>query len=160
MSESLKNMEKIVGCLAGVSGHTYDIIYDLLFTTERIIALIVQHPADVPYKFGVTDLLFGGLSARRGRRFDRKPSAEERLGTYQGKTMEELLTGHAFNFEIPYKTVRAVEITRGWRHRRLKFHLDIPPIPGRIIQFTLAEDQVSQARDLLKSALPLKSKEE
>jgi hypothetical protein len=153
-------MEKSVGFLEGVRGHTYDTIYDLLFTTKRVIALIVQHPADVPFKFGVTELLFGGQTARRLRRFERKnSSAEDRLSTYQEKTLEELLAGHRFNFEIPYSTVMTIKMTRRFLDTRLKFHIDSPSIIGHAIQFTLAEDQVHNAQKLLNLVLPLKAKE-
>ena len=58
-------MERRIGFLERVSGHTYDTIYDLLFTTERVITLMVQHPTEVPHQFGITELLFGGLVVRK-----------------------------------------------------------------------------------------------
>jgi hypothetical protein len=152
-------MEKSIGFLEGVSGHTYDTIYDLLFTTERVIALIVQHPADVSYKLGFTELFLGGQSAGRRERFDRKKSAVERLRAYQEKTFDELLASHRFNIEIPHDIITAVEITRGWLHRRLKFHIDSPMNKRRTIQFNLAEVQIPDGQNLLNSALPLKIKE-
>jgi hypothetical protein len=45
------SMEKIIGSLVGVNGHTFDIVYDLFFTTERVIAVIIRHPADNPRQF-------------------------------------------------------------------------------------------------------------
>lgn len=153
-------MERSIGFLERVSGHTFDTIYDLLFTTERVIALMVQHPTEVPNPFGITELLFGGLLAGKRERFvNKKKSDEERLSGYKGKTFDELLAGHRFNFEIPYSMVTTVEITRGLFQTRLKFHIDSPSTAGRAVPFTLAKDQVPEAQNLLNLALPSKVKE-
>ncbi len=152
-------MERSIGFLERVSGHTYDTIYDLLFTTERVITLIVQHPAEMSHQFGITELLFGGLLAGKRERFSRKTSDEERLSAYEEKTIDELLAGHRFNFEIPYRMVTTVEVTRGLFQTRLKFQINSPLTTGHTIHFTLAKDQVPDARNLLNRALPLKIKE-
>jgi hypothetical protein len=151
-------MERIIGFLERVSGHTYDTIYDLLFTSERVITLIVQHPTEVSYQFGITELFLGRLLARQHERFDRKPSAEERLRAYKEKTFDELLASHRFNFEIPYDMVTTVEVIRGLFHTRLKFHINNPSITGRTMHFTLSKDQVSDAQNLLNLALSSKIK--
>jgi hypothetical protein len=152
-------MERSIGFLERVSGHTYDTIYDLLFTTERVITLMVQHPTEVSHQFGITELLFGGLLSGKRERFDRKTSDEERLHVYEGKSFDELLAGHRFNFEIPYSMVATVEVTQGLFQKRLKFQINSPAITGRTIHFTLAKDQIPEAQNLLKLALPLKIKE-
>jgi hypothetical protein len=151
-------MERSIGFLGRVSGHTYDTIYDLLFTTERVIVIIVHHPTDVQFKFGVTELFLGGQLARKRERFDRKKFAEERLCTYKEKTFDELLTSHRFNFEIPYNKVTSFEVTRGLFQARLKIHISGPSFKERTIQFTLAKNQISDARNLLDLVLPLKIK--
>ena len=152
-------MERSIGFLEGVSGHTYDIVYDLLFTTERVIALNIQHPAEMPFNFGVKELLFGGLLNRQREKFDRKKSAEERLHAYEEKGFDELLAGHRFNIEIPYREVNSVEIIRGWFQTRLKFKIDSPSLPGSVLYFTLTRDQVLEAQKLIKRPLPLKIEE-
>lgn len=152
-------MEKRIGFLERVSGHTYDTLYDLLFTTERVIVLVVQHPSEVSHQFGITELLFGGMLSRRGERFNRKTSDEGRFSAYEEKTFEELLAGHRFNFEIPYRLIEKVEVTQGWFERRLKFHLNKSATPGSTIPFTLAKNQIPEAQNLLNRALPLKIRE-
>jgi hypothetical protein len=151
-------MERSISFLEGVSGHTYDIIYDLLFTTERVIALNIHHPSEMPYNFGVKELLLGGLLTRHKERFDRKKSVEERLSAYEEKGFDELLAGHRFNFEIPYPMVNSVEVTSGWFQTRLKFHLNSPSVTGTTLHFTLTKDQVPAAQKLIKLALPLQVK--
>jgi hypothetical protein len=152
-------MERSIGFIEGVSGHTYDIIYDLLFTTERVIALNVQHPSEVPYNFGVKELLFGGLVTKQRERFDKKKSAEERLRAYEEKAFDELLAGHRFNFEVPYDLITSIEVTRGLFQTRLKFQINNQSVTGPTFQFTLAKDQIPEAQKMLKLALPLKIKE-
>ena len=151
-------MERRIGFLEGVSGHTYDTIFDLLFTSERVIVLLVQHPSEVEIKFGATELLFGNLLSKSKDRFEKKKTAEERFDKYGGKTFEELLAGHRFNFEIPYDTVDSVEINRGFFQSRLKFHLNDSSTRGPDLQFTLSKDQIPETQELLSRALPLKIK--
>ena len=93
-------MEKNIGSLEQVSGHTYDTIYDLVFTTERVIAVIIQHPNDIMYKFGVSGMLLGGKLGGGNDRPQRMRIAEERRRDYEEKTFDELVDSHRFNFEI------------------------------------------------------------
>jgi len=151
-------MERSIGFLGRVSGHTYDTIYDLLFTTERVIAIIVQHPTDVQFKLGVPELFLGGRLAKLSERPNRRIVAEERLLTYKEKTFDELIASHRFNFEIPYNKIISVEVARGLFQARLKFYISGPSFEGRTIHFTLAKNQVSDARNLLDLVLPLKIK--
>jgi hypothetical protein len=152
-------MEKSIGFLGRVKGHTYDTIYDLLFTTERVIAIIVQHPTDVPYKFGAMELFFGGQLAKQIDRPESKRVAEGRRRLYEEKTPDELAVSHRFNFEIRYSMVTSVEVTRGLLRSQLKFHLSGPSIAGRSIHFTLTKEQVPNARQLIDLVLPLEIKE-
>jgi hypothetical protein len=152
-------MEKSVGFLGRVKGHTYDTIYDLLFTTERVIAIIIQHPTDVPYKFGAMELFFGGQLAKQMDRPERKRVADERRRLYEEKTLDELAVSHRFNFEIHYNMVKSVEVTRRLFRSQLKFHLSGPSVAGRSIHFTLTKEQVPNARQLIDLVLPLEIKE-
>jgi len=154
----LHAMERLIGYLEQVRGQTYDTIYDLLFTTERVIALIIQHPTDVPFKFGVTELFLGGGLAKQIERPERKRVAEERRRVYKEKAFDEMVATHRSNFEIRYSTVTSVEITRGLFQSRLKFHLSGPSIEGHTIRFILAKYQVPDTRHLLNLALPSKIK--
>jgi hypothetical protein len=149
-------MEKSIGFLEGVSGHTYDTIYDLLFTSERVIAIIIQHPTDVPYKLGVMELFLGGQMGKHSERPERRRVAEERRRIYKEKSIDELVASHRFNFEIRYSTVTSVELTRGLFHSHLKFHTSAPSIARHTIRFTLTKDQVPKARHLIDLVLPFR----
>jgi hypothetical protein len=151
-------MEDRIGLIEQVRGHTYDTIYDLLFTTERVIAVIIQHPTDVPYKPGVMDLFFGGQMAKQRELPERRRLAKERRLAYKEKPFDELVTSHRSNFEIRYSTVTSIEVTRGFFHSHLKFHISGPSAAGRTFHFTLAGVQVPNARHLIDLVLPLKVK--
>jgi len=151
-------MERSIGFLGRVSGHTYDTIYDLLFTSERVIAIIVKHPTDVQFKLGVTELFLGGQLAKLSEPPNRRSVAEDRLRTYKEKTYDDLLASHRFNFEIPYSKIISVEVARELFQARLKFHISGPSFKERTIRFTLAKNQVLDARNLLDLVLPLKIK--
>jgi hypothetical protein len=151
-------MEKSIGALERVRGHTHDTIYDLLFTTERVIAVIIEHPTDVPLRFGVTELFLGGQLLKQSQRPERMRIAEERRRAYKEKTLDELAVSHRFNFEIRYRVITSLEITRGLFQSRLKFHISGPSIAERTIQFTLTKDQAPKARHLIDQVLSSKIK--
>lgn len=152
----METLENNIGSLEWVSGHTYDTIYDLVFTTERVIAVIIQHPNDTIYKFGVAGMLLGGKLAGGNDRLQRFKIAEARRRDYKQKSFDELVDSHRFNFEIPYRRVISVEIRRGLFKSRLKFRISRPSIPEHSIQFTFAKGQHTNARDLLDQVLPSK----
>jgi hypothetical protein len=151
-------MEERIGLLERVSGHTYDTIYDLLFTTERIIAVLIQHPTDVPYKTNVMDLFIGGQMTKQRELTERGKLAEERRRACREKPLDELVASHRLNFEIRYSTVTSVEVSRGFFRSHLKFHIPGPSATGHTFHFTLARVQVPKARHLIEQVLPLKVK--
>ena len=151
-------MENKIGSLEHVIGHTYDTVYDLLFTTERVIAVVIRHPNDTIHNLGLTGLLLGeGLSGRNSR-LQRVKIAGERRRDYQEKAFDEIVRSHRFNFEIPYSAVTSVEITRGFLKSRLIFSISRPPIHEHTVHFTLTKGQLPNARNLLDSAVPSKIK--
>jgi hypothetical protein len=100
------------------------------------------------------------LLAGQRKKFDKKKPTEERFQDYQETAFDELLAHHRFNLEIPYNKVTTVEITRGFFQTRLTFHFNSSSSRGQTLHFTLAKDQVPDARKLLNLALPLKIKKE
>ncbi len=151
-------MEERIGLIEQVSGHTYDTIYDLLFTTERVIAVIIQHPTDVPYKTNVMDLFIGGQLSKQRERPERRRLADERRRACREKPLDELVASHRLNFEIRYSAVTSVEVRRGFFRSQLKFHISGPSTAERIFRFTFPGVQVPNARGLIEQVLPLKVK--
>ena len=151
-------MEERIGFLRRVSGHTFDTVYDLVFTTERVIALIVEHPGDVPRKFGMTEMLVGGQLGKQAERVQRKQIAEERRRLHEERSLDELAGLHPLSFEIHYRQIASIDVKRGLLQSSLTFRLGGPDGPGRPIRFRLRRGQAEEARKLadltLKSTRP------
>ena len=142
--------EERFGSLRRVSGHTFDTIYDLVFTTERVIALIVEHPGDIPHSFGMMEMLVGGQLGKQGERIERKRIAEERRRAHEERSLDELVGLHRLNFEIYYRQIVSIEVRRGLLQRSLTFYLSVPSGPGRPIRFRLKKGQAEEAQRLIE----------
>jgi hypothetical protein len=147
-------METAVGFLEHVSGYTQDIVYDLLFTENRVIALIVEHPADVPYRVSATELLIGSQLGKHGERTDRKKIAAERRRVHRQMPIDQLVAMDNRNFDIPLDTVTAVEIKRGLWRSHLKFTIVRPDAREVAIRFTFQKRSVPLAENLIERVLP------
>ena len=152
-------MEEIVGSLAGVSGHTFDTVYDLIFTTERVIAVLIKHPMDVPYKPKFMEAFLGGKLANFDERHMRERIAQERRSSLAG-ALDELVTSHHLNSEIRYDAVTSVEVPSGLFKSQLKFNVSGTATAGKRTNFTLRKKQIPEARRLLNLVLPSNVKTE
>ena len=140
-----------------MSGHTFDTIYDLVFTSERVIACIVEHPGDVQRKYGMTELIMGSQLGKHGERLEKRRIADERRRLYEEKGLDELKGLHRLNFEIRVRDIASIEIRRGLLESSIKFFLSGDSKPGRTIRFRLKRNQVEEARKLADATLPSKS---
>ena len=152
-------MEQIVGSLFGVSYQTFDTLYDLLFTTERVIACLIQHPNDFRYRLTLKEFLFGHILAKRTERSKRVEIARARRRSLQEKSVNEFVYLHPSNFEIRYSEVMSVEITRGLFQPQLKLDTSKLLTAKQIIRFTIPREQIPEAQRLLKLVLASKVKE-
>ena len=150
-------MEKSIGFLRRVSGHTFDTIYDLVFTSERVIACIVEHPGDVQRKYGMTEMIMGSQLGKHGERLEKRRIADERRRLYEEKGLDELKSLHHLNFEIHVRDIASIEIRRGLLESTIKFFLSDDSRPVRTIRFRLKRNQVEEARKLADETLLLKS---
>ena len=153
-------MDKIVGSLVGVSYHTFDNVYDLLFTTERVIACNIQHPNDTSYRFTsmLKEAFLGRLLTNRMEQSEREKIIQARRHSLQEKPIDELVALHPANFEIRYSEVTSVEITRGLLQSQLKFQVPKLSPTRQILSFTLSEQQIPDAQRLLELVLSSKLK--
>jgi hypothetical protein len=141
-------VEEHIGFLRRVSGHTFDTIYDLVFTTERVVALIVEHPGDVPRKFGMTEMLMGAQLGKQAERVQRKQIAQERRRLHEEKSLDELAGLHPLNFEIYFRQIASIDVKQGLFQSSLTFRLAGPSGPGRPIRFRLSRGQAEEARKM------------
>jgi len=153
-------MEQVIGFLPGVSGHTFDILYDLHFTEERVIAVLIQHPADVPNTVSWTSVyIFGNWSSKRKEQTERGQLTRESRRNLQNMTPDELMATRRNNFEIRYSAITSVEIKRQLFQTQLRFHMAEPSGDRYTRAFGLPREQVPEARRLLELALKAKIKE-
>ena len=153
-------MEKIVGSLVGVSHHTFDTVYDLIFTTERVIAFIIQQPGDNPYRSTsmLKDVFLGSMLTKRMEQSERAKITQVRRRRLQEIPIDELVAQHSLNFEIHYTDVTSCEITRGMFQSQLRFDASNLPTTRQTIRFTISKEQISDAQRLLELALASKIK--
>ena len=146
-------MEKIIGSLVGVSGHTFDIRYDLFFTTERVIAAITQHPLDNPRQITPWHWLFiGGFWSAGREKLKRDRTVKEKRRSLQGMTPDELASANSRNLAIPYSEIASVEIRRRFFQQQLRFHLSDSSNKERTVRFNLSRKQIPETRRLLELA--------
>ncbi len=138
-------MEKKIASLRHVSGHTYDTVYDLVFTTERMLALIVWHPGDAPVRFGMMEMFIGGQLSKRSERAAKVGLIEERRTLHEEKRLDEVIGLHRLNFEIPYRSIASVEVKRGLFRSYLELRIIGASGIERTIRFTLARAQHREA---------------
>jgi hypothetical protein len=153
-------MEKIVGSLVGVSYHTFDTVYDLFFTTERVVACNIQHPGDTSYRFTsmFKEVLLGRMLTKRMEQSELAKIIQARRHSLQEKPIDELVALHPSNFEIRCSEVTSVEITRGLFQSQLRFEVPKLSPTRQIISFTLSEEQIPDAQRLLELVLASKIK--
>jgi hypothetical protein len=151
--------EKIVGALQEVSGHTYEIKYDLYFTDERIIGVLTRPPGEAAdYRASTVwqNLILGNSLTKRRERSESIRLAEERRNKHKTMTPSQLAASDQNNFEISYDSVARVEIKSGLLETRLKI---TPADPVRkTVSFGLSKQQAVELRPLLEKVMSSKFK--
>ena len=142
-------MEKKIASLRHVTGHTYDTVYDLVFTTERVLALIVWHPGDAPVKFGMMEMFIGGQLAKRSEKAAQVGLMEERRALHEERRLDEVIGLHRLNFEIPYRSIAAVEVKRGLLRSHLELRVTGAGSTERTVRFALLKGQLGQAQAIV-----------
>ena len=144
--------EKIIGSLVGVSGHTFDIIYDLFFTTEGVIAVIIRHPADDSRQHTSVwqSLILGDILTGQRGKLKQARAVQGKRRSLQTMTPDELLSANSRNLAIPYSDIASVEVTRRFFQSQLRFCVSGPSNTERIIRFNLSKKQIPEARRLIE----------
>ncbi len=149
-------VEQLIGTIAGVRVHTYDTIYDMLVTTERVVLVLIQHPQDISASSGMAELLLGRWLANRRERAERAKLAENRRQAYQDMKLDEVLAGDRRNFQLPYADIQRVRVTKGLLGAEIVFHLTPSKGISHQPRLFLGKEQVPEANRLLGLAIPLK----
>lgn len=155
-------MEKVLATLGSVSGHTFDTRYNLYFTTERMIAVIIQHPSDVPLQpasmWQIT--FFGSGFSKRRERLDRMKISQDRYESLQGLTPNELMATHPMNIQIHYSTIMSFQIKKHLFQQKLRFNISHPSGLEKIIDFALPRKKISEARQIMETILATNVKQD
>lgn len=149
---------EIVGRIEHVTGHTQDIVYDLVFMTDRLLALIIKHPADAPYRYGLMDFFVGGRMAHREDETKKRKLADDRRLSYQQCLPDELVAKNKRNFEISFEAITSATIHRGFFYPRLKINLRRRDSRETTLRFGLPKNSVALAQDLINRLLASKVK--
>jgi hypothetical protein len=125
--------------------------YDLFFTTERVIAVVVHHPLDNPKSKSLWQPMFVGGFWSAGRDgLDRQRAAKRKRRGFETMTPDELLGSNPRNLEIRYNEVASAGLTRRFLQHKLVFRLSAPGDKERKVSFTLSKKQVAEAERLLQ----------
>lgn len=142
-------MEEVLDKLKNVSLHTFDIVYDLVFTSQRLIAVNILHPEDVPSKYSLRTALIGNAYEQRQQKIERYEIEQKRRGKEKTASPEELLQLSPRNFALPYEQIISTEI----KHRFFTWQIDINLInnnkSSRQVRFNITKKQVPEAQRLL-----------
>jgi hypothetical protein len=135
--------------------------YDLIFTSERIIADIIKHPEDIPscQYMSINSLFIGNWLSKRKEQIEQYRISNERRAAIIKLTPDELLKLNIHNFEIKYKDIISVELERGLIETRLKFAIGNAGQKKRQRDFTIKRQHISKTKQLLEKSLKSKIKE-
>ena len=143
-----------------VNGHTFDIVYDICLTTDRVIAVLIRHPSDVASQASWSRIFIGDLGSRHKEEQESDKIAAQRHSNSQNLSPDELLALHPRNFQISNNDINLIELKRGILGLyHLKFHCIIS---DRKLSrdFTIHKDQVQEFILLLRKTFPSKFKPE
>jgi hypothetical protein len=153
--------ESIIGILHNVGGYTYDTIYDLVFTSERVIAVNIKHPADTKLyqEFNLNSFIFGSWGSKFKKQSERLRIYEERRQAITKLTPDELLKLSDHNFEIKYNDIVSVKIHPALLETRLRFILESSGQIKRQRDFMIEKQLIQETRQLLEKVMRSKIKE-
>jgi hypothetical protein len=133
-------------------------VYDLVFTSERVIVVSIRHPGDFQGSISWQTFLFGSWISRRTEQFEQDKLSEQRRNQSHHFMPAELLAQNPRNFEIPKNTINSIKITHKLFQWQLVFHVSNPETVRRT-RFSLNQIQVPEARRLADLFLPSPSSE-
>ena len=136
-------------------------IYDLVFTSERVIAVNIKHPKDVQsyssLDFG--NLFIGSWRSKHKEQSEQARIASERREAITKLTPDELLKLSAHNFEIKYSNIVSAEIDRGLIDTKLKFIIELAGQTKIKRDFMIKKQLISETKQLLEKVLKSKIRE-
>jgi len=133
-----------------VSGFTYDMLYDLYFTPERVIVVMVQNPGDMMPSTSWTTVFVSSPWTRHVEKEKRDEMTASQRGWMRDLSPDDMLAKSERNYQIRYNNVVSVEIKRGIFQSTIKFKTN----KNVVYSFNLQKDMLKEARRLLEKSIP------
>jgi hypothetical protein len=153
-----KQMDDVIESICGVSGHTYDEVYDLFFTQQRLVVIGVQSPSDVSPTNSPWAFLISNWFERNKEKKALSQVLKERRQEEKTLTLDELIMTRSQNFAIKYADITTVEITTRFFENKLIFQIKVSSNQSRTISFTLRKEQIPEVRRIINKVLASKLK--
>jgi hypothetical protein len=151
-------MEDIIGSISGISGHTYDEVYDLFFTQLRLVVIGVQSPNDVSPTNSPWAFLISNWFERNKEKKALSKILKERRQEEKALTLDELIMTRSQNYAVKYADIATVEITNRFFENKLVIQYNVSSNQSRTISFTLRKEQIPEVRQIINKVLAPKLK--
>ncbi len=151
-------LEHVVETLQGLTGETFDSVYDLFFAEKRMIIAVVLHPSDLADKYQrpnlLTTIFLGDALRSHEIKMRSIKIMDERRLAFKSKSLDEILTMNRANIEIDYENIISVTIKEGFLTSHLIF--EVQKNPKKKINFSLKKKQIAEAERVINRILPSK----
>ena len=152
-------MENIIKIIKGVNGYTYDSIYDLYFTEERLIYIYLSGPLYFKESSGarnLSEIFTGSIFRIKEEKLRRIQLEEEKRKLLNRMEPDQVLHDIKDSHEIPYKTIQKIKFSRGLTGFHIKISFDVGASGNMEIKFHVKRQQYAEIRDLLYLIIPKK----
>jgi hypothetical protein len=147
-------MEEIIGIVYGVRGHTYDQLYDLVFTNHRLVIVCVQSPDKATPDFSLWEFLIGSFVSRGKEQRERHQKLEYCRSQENVTSLNSLIASHPFCSDINYQDILSVKISSRFGQNQFKLQVAGRPSGPITLTFTLSKDQIVNTKELFNKASP------
>jgi hypothetical protein len=147
-------MEKIIDIVHNVSGHTFDQLFDLIFTTHRLVIICIQNPSDVLHNYSLWEFLIGNWISKGKEKQEYNKIIDYYRSQEIVSSLNDLISANPLNREINYEDILSIKISRHLLRNQLKLKIAKLPSESITLTFTISKEQVPYVKELLNKALP------
>jgi hypothetical protein len=152
-------LESIVRIFDDVRGHTYDNIFDLVFTEKRILALRILTPFDGKSGHNISSmasLFVGSGFSRRNESIKRTELADKIRNSFKSMSLDELTSDSESCLEIPFSSVESISLSRGLLDQSIQISI-LGTQNARVkVKFHPDSEQLDEMQKILSELAPEK----
>jgi hypothetical protein len=149
-------LNNAIEVLQGLTGKTFDTIYDLFFTEKKLVVAVVLHPSDFAREYRKPDSLLSIFLGNTRKSQEIKTRSmkliEERRLAFKNKNLDEILAMSQFNMKIDYENITSVTVKKGLLTTWLEFKFQ--NYRTRKISFSLKKSQITEVERIISKILP------